>query len=147
MLFAKGGDLFAGMFKKGGFACYDVLTIISPGVVFTFNCVASAVLLMIKADFVPEVFLKLTGQQILTATVGTYILAFLLGLMVTVTEWNKILCSGIKKVLYLFTFPIFMLSYVPIAILALFVDVKWSQIKHPVAISDEDMLTRWKRKK
>lgn len=147
VLFDKGGALFAGMFKKGGFACYDVLTIISPGVVFTFNCVASAVLLMIKADFVPEVFIKLTGQQILTATVGTYILAFLLGLMVTVTEWNKILCSGIKKVLYLFTFPIFMLSYVPIAILALFVDVKWSQIKHPVAISDEDMLTRWKRKK
>ncbi len=34
----------------------------------------------------------------------------------------------------------------PIAILAMFVDVKWSQIKHPVAISNADMLSRFKKK-
>ncbi len=146
VLFAKGGQLLKGIFKKGGFVCYDVLTIISPGIVFAFNCVVMFFLLLIKSDLVPKTFVTLLGQQILMATVGTYILAFFLGLLVTVTEWDKILCSAGKKILYLFTFPIFMLTYVPIAILAMFVDVKWSQIKHPVAISNADMLGRFKKK-
>ena len=147
ILFSKGGQLLAGMFRKGGFVCYDVLTIISPGLVFFFNCIVMTVLLLLKSDFVPEVFLSLAGWQILTATVGTYILAFFLGLLVTVTEWDKIYCSSFQKILYLFTFPVFMLTYVPIAILALFVDVKWSHIKHPVAISKADMLKKWKKSK
>ncbi len=146
VLFAKGGELFKGIFKKGGFVCYDVLTIISPGIVFAFNCVVMLFLLLIKSNFAAKEFAQLLGWQILMATAGTYILAFFLGLLVTVTEWDKILCSADKKILYLFTFPIFMLTYVPIAILALFVDVKWSQIKHPVAISNADMLSKFKKK-
>ena len=51
-----------------------------------------------------------------------------------ISEWKKIHCHAAKKILYLFTFPLFMFTYVPISIYALFAKVEWKPIIHkPVA--------------
>lgn len=144
VLFSRGLELLKGIFKKGGFACYDILMIISPGVLFIVDCLAIVLLLAIKCNFLWEVFLPTAGWYILSAVVGTIILAVFLATLITVTEWNKLYCSTAKKIFYIFTFPFFMLTYVPLAVLALFKNVEWSQIKHPVAISNEDMIARKK---
>ena len=53
-----------------------------------------------------------------------------LGGITTVTEWNQIRTSSVKKFVYMFTFPLFMLSYVPIVIHSLFVTPEWTHIDH-----------------
>jgi hypothetical protein len=68
-----------------------------------------------------------------------YLVMFLLGIITTITEWNKIHSSGWKKIAYTFTFPFFMITYMPISVVALFKDVEWKPIAHTVAKSLDDL--------
>lgn len=43
---------------------------------------------------------------------------------------ENICCSNIKKVLYAFTFPIFMITYIPISVIAPFTNSEWKPINH-----------------
>ena len=67
------------------------------------------------------------------------LMMYLLGLLTTITEWNRIQCKGYKKIFYTFTFPIFMFTYMPISICSIFKKVEWKQIKHNINKSIEDM--------
>ena len=53
-----------------------------------------------------------------------------MGFVTTMTEWKKIHASNFKKILYMFTFPFFMLTYIPISLTALFKKVEWVPIEH-----------------
>ena len=70
---------------------------------------------------------------------STYFTFFAFGTVTCITEWKKIHTTPIRKILSLFTFPLFMATYFPIAIVALFRKVEWKPIKHSVAKSIEDM--------
>lgn len=62
---------------------------------------------------------------------GLYGLLYAVGLFTTITEWENIQTSVAKKILYTFTFPIFMLTYIPISLVALFSrEVQWKPIEH-----------------
>ena len=81
----------------------------------------------------------ITLSSLGTTVVNFYITVFLVGLLTTITEWKRIDCPAGKKILYLFTFPLFMFTYVPIAIAALFKKVKWDPITHSVTKKIEDI--------
>ena len=51
----------------------------------------------------------------------------------TVTEWKRIHTKAVKKVLYAFTFPLFMFTYIPISFAALFSKGEWKPIEHRVS--------------
>ena len=55
---------------------------------------------------------------------------FLFGLLTLLTEWKQIHTTAAKKILYTFTFPIFMFTYIPISVAALFARVTWKPIEH-----------------
>ena len=57
---------------------------------------------------------------------------FLVGLITLITEWRNIHCKAGKKILSLFTFPLFMITYIPISIHAIFAKVGWSPIQHSI---------------
>ena len=57
---------------------------------------------------------------------------FIFGLVTTITEWKRIHCETRKKIQYLFTFPIFIFTYIPISIAALFKKVTWVPIRHTI---------------
>ena len=65
---------------------------------------------------------------------------FAFGLLTTICEWDKIHASKASKIRYTFTFPIFMLTYVPIALVAVFKKVEWKPIKHNVVRSVADVV-------
>jgi hypothetical protein len=46
-----------------------------------------------------------------------------------------------RKILYMFSFPIFMFTYIPIAVAAMFLKVEWKPIRHNIARSLADMLS------
>ncbi len=129
-----GSKLFKGIFK-GSFACFDMLMTIMPAMLLTLlsiaiNIVAIPVGIITHSPELPALI------KTLLQTVGNFYCMFLLlGTITTITEWGQIHCSKAKRVLYLFTFPIFMLTYVPIAIVALFKKVEWKPITHTVSKS------------
>ena len=45
---------------------------------------------------------------------------------------EKIHTAAWKKILYAFTFPVFMFTYVPISIAAIFTKVQWKPIQHSI---------------
>ena len=55
-----------------------------------------------------------------------------------IAEWKRIAGSARKKVLYTFTFPFFMLTYIPISIAALVGKVEWKPIQHGIAKVQEE---------
>ncbi len=67
-----------------------------------------------------------------------YIL-FGLGVLTTISEWTQINAPAKKKILYTFTFPIFIFTYIPISIVALFKKIEWKPITHSVVKTIEEV--------
>lgn len=59
-----------------------------------------------------------------------YVLLLIVGAVTLVTEWHSIHCKKWRTVGYLFSFPIFMMTYIPISLAALFSHVEWRPIEH-----------------
>ena len=70
------------------------------------------------------------------ALLSMYLMLFAIGLITTITEWHKINASISRKVLSVFTFPIFMFTYIPVSFAALFVKVEWKPIHHTVTAKE-----------
>jgi glucan phosphoethanolaminetransferase (alkaline phosphatase superfamily) len=66
---------------------------------------------------------------------------FLFGVLTTFTEWDNIHTSSKNKVKYMFTFPLFMITYIPIAIAALFMKPEWKPIKHSITVNVSEYAT------
>lgn len=74
--------------------------------------------------------LALTGNFLLAGFTGFYRGFFLYGAITVASEWRKIKAQSWQKVVYLFAFPLFMLTYLPISVAALFQKVEWKPIRH-----------------
>lgn len=66
-------------------------------------------------------------------------LHLLVGGLTTLLEWKRIPCAGGKKFRYIFTYPLFMITFVPIGIAALFFTPQWKPIAHTVTISNSQL--------
>ncbi len=129
-----GAKLVKGVFK-GSFSCFDMLMTIMPAMLLTLISIAINII-AIPIGIINHSNELMTLFSILVKTVANfYGMFFLLGLITTITEADQIHCSKPKRVLYLFTFPLFMLTYVPIAIVALFRKIEWKPINHSVSKS------------
>lgn len=129
-VFAKHGlKLIGTMFKTGRFSCFDMTMTIMPSIFLSLATFAMNAAAVVMAAHSGE---DVSGL-LMTAVhwvVNVYWMVFTLGLITTITEWDQIHCSTGKKILYMFTFPIYLFSYVPISVIALFKPVKWEPIKH-----------------
>jgi len=88
--------------------------------------------------FLAEQWLGL-GRAILLALLGTYSSMFVIGALTLMTEWQRIRATKAQKVSSLFVFPLFMMTFVPIALTAVFRKFQWQPISHTVAISAKDL--------
>ena len=124
-----GGRLVRGM-AHGSFACYDMSMAIMPAAVLSLvglvaNCVATT-LSIVAGQGLDGVLLSL-GSLL----VNSCLTVLVIGTVTTITEWKRLYAPAWKKVLYNFTFPLFMLTYVPIAFASLFARrVGWKHIEH-----------------
>ncbi len=133
-----GGKLFKGIFGKNGWSCYDMSMNIMPA------CILS--MLSVVINVVGIIWTLITGtglmtilRSILLGSLGIYAIMFLIGTLACISEWKEIRCSKFGKILYCFTFPIFMFTFLPIAAVALFKKVEWKPIKHEEQMSIEEM--------
>ncbi len=117
------------------FACYDLLMTIMPALIISIVCFGVNCGALIASALSPTDADTLMLSVILSFVlifVRFYLTFFLVGLITTISEWNKIRCDDAKKIRYLFTFPLFMFTYLPIAVIALFKRVRWTPIEHKV---------------
>ncbi len=139
-VFAKyGGKLFKGAFK-GSFSCFDMLMTVMPAMLLTLlSAILNAIAIPISIVTGSAETISLV-LSLLQTFANFYGLFFILGAITTITEWKQIHCKNRWKIiLNLFTFPVVMLSYVPIAVVALFKKVEWKPIHHSVSRTVEDV--------
>ena len=123
-----GRALISGIFS-GSFSCYDMAMSIMPAAVLT----GLSIVVNLGAALVNVLYYHewgVLGVSALQTLVNLYLTLFIIGAITTATEWKSIHCEPAKKIFYVFTFPLFMLSYVPIVIHSLFVMPEWTHIDH-----------------
>jgi len=119
---------------RQGLSCYDLLMTVAPGAIFTVLGGAANVVVALSCLGAEAVVAKAVLGAFLSALwtgwVSFYAGMFVYGAITVACEWRNIRAPGWKKVAYLFTFPLFMATYIPISIAALFQKVEWKPIRH-----------------
>ena len=130
------GSLFRGCFtqKKGRFTCYDMMMTVAPGMLLTTAVLGFNAVILLSAITEPmSVAAELMQDSmmfLLDNLFNFYICMLLYGGMTLLVEWKQVNARASKKILYLFTFPLFMLTYIPISLAALVRRVEWKPIRH-----------------
>ncbi len=132
--------MIKGIFTGKGFACFDLaVSTMIPLILTIISFIMYVVFIVLGVVF------RLNGmneliRSLLEMLFNSYFMLLGIGTVTVISEWSKIFAPISKKILYTFTFPFFMLSYIPITIVALFSrDVKWKPIEHNQVKSLDDV--------
>ena len=148
VLLKYAGKLFKGFFKnKHGyhFACWDMLMTVAPGMLLTVLVLILNVTIVILGvigvySFGTAVMSALSSAAF--CLLNYLLFMFVFGVLTTFVEWNNIHTTTKKKIRTCFTFPFFQLTYVPIAIVALFKKVAWKPIAHTVTVDVDEFSSK-----
>lgn len=130
-----GLSLIKGIFKgPRRFSCYDMLMTIAPCMLLTVSTIAVNLFFIFSFLNLPGLLaamvVRFSLSFLLSGLEWMYVLLFIYGLLTVLTEWKRIPASTFKKLVYLPFFPLFMLTYFPISLAALFKRVEWKPILH-----------------
>jgi hypothetical protein len=115
---------------------------IAPATLLTIVCCLVNITGIVACIIDPSIastLLPVAAKSLLFTFVNMYTMLFVVGLLTIITESSQIRCGNMKKILYLFMFPIYIFTYIPIAIVALFKKVEWKPIAHNCVMSVEDV--------
>lgn len=129
-----GKDLLRGMLR-GNFACFDMAMAIMPAFVLSSISFVCSVT-MIVMGLLSGGSVTVAVQSVAELLLGMYGTLFVVGAITTCSEWHAIHTSWGKKIRYIFTFPLFMATYIPISLWALFCKVEWKPIEHRVSAAE-----------
>ena len=128
-VFRRYGMVLLRGIADGSYACLDCMLGVLPAFALSVLSVFTDLALFVCATASGE-----GPAGVLTATasalVTSYCLMLLLGAVTLATEWKKIHTDTRRKIMYMFSFPVFMMTYAPIAIASLFVKAEWKPIRH-----------------
>ena len=140
-----GGKLLKRVFT-GSFTCYDFFMTLFPASAYTVYCLIKAIAECIYG------FVAFSGDlngfrlafnclwPIISCFGIMYLIFFAMGLITMITEHKVIRATKGQKIRSVFTYPLFMLTYCPIAIVAIFKKVEWKPIPHNVNSTIDDLV-------
>ena len=146
VLFTYGRHMFKSIGKFHRFAAYDMLMVVGPAMLLTLMC------LLVNVTFIAVGSLShgfLATDAEIEMAIGSVIMMlaymygtfFVMGLSTTITEWKHIHCPQKWRIFTnLFTFPLFMFTYVPLTVAALFLKVDWVPTSHDVSVTLDEVL-------
>lgn len=129
-----GFRLFYGIFKYRDFGCIDMSMSIMPAIALSFSALICNIVMFFSGLYLGQDVLPVVISA-LESLMNTYLLLLFIGAVTTATQWKHIHTTTLKKLVYTLTFPLFMLTYIPISFCALFAKVEWKPINHSVAVS------------
>ena len=139
ILFKRSKELFRGMVKGGwrSYSCFEFATLsawgYSLGILSGITASAATI-----ANYGVDAFLI----SLPFALISSYLSLLAVGAWTVLTEWNRIRAKTRHKILGVFAFPMYMLTFIPIAIFAPFCKFQWTPVDHTVAVSESDMLPK-----
>lgn len=137
------GDLVKSIGKNHSFSSFDMFMTIAPGMLLTLASIVVNTICMLIGIFdvqLTTVVTQTTMEAVLFTLANFYAILFGFAVLTTITEWDQIHARTIDKIKYIPTFPIYMLTYAPIAVIAMFRKVEWSPIKHTMSMSVQDVV-------
>ena len=146
VFFTYGGRLVKTLFTRRHFAAYDMLMTVAPGNLITLiSILANGAFLVVgllsHGFLATDAELESCFESIIMTLFTLYQTYFVLGLLTTVFEYKHIHCpQRWRIVLNLFTFPIFMFTYIPLIVAALFLKVDWVPTPHSLALTLDDVV-------
>lgn len=136
-----GKELTRGIFRnrkdkrpKNNFSCLDMSMTIMPALILSsFVIIADFIGSLVNLFYYHDIrdAIALMAMPLINAS----LIVFIVGIITTITEWNNIHTTPLKKILYSLTFPMFMITYIPIAISSLFAKVDWKPIRHEKSVT------------
>ena len=146
VFFSYARDLAKGI-SKGRFASYDMLMTVAPGMILTLlSFFVNATYLIVGS--LSHGFIATQGElnmcvgSLIMTFASMYVVFFILAIITTVSERKKIHAKKKWRVVAnLFTFPLFMMTYIPITVAALFKKVEWVPTKHDIAVNVDDIVS------
>ncbi len=132
--------LVKGIFKNERghkFACYDMLMTIAPGMLLSIiSIIFNTVILILSFAGVMSAGVAMASSlsSIFFCLFNYYMFMFVFGVLTTFIEWNSIRATTAMKIKSMFTFPFFMLTYIPIALVALVKKATWKPIAHTISV-------------
>ena len=128
-----GKDLVSEIFR-GNFSAFDMAMNIMPAFLLT--------ALSISCNLAYGIIGAIAGGDVTIALYSMFetifnacALLFVLGSITLITEWKNIHARPSRKIFSAFSFPVFMLTYIPIAFTAMFVNPGWKPIQHKATTS------------
>lgn len=128
-----GKDLISEIFR-GNFSAFDMAMNIMPAFLLT--------ALSISCNLAYGIIGAIAGGDVTIALYSMFetifnacALLFVLGSITLITEWKNIHARPSRKIFSAFSFPVFMLTYIPIAFTAMFVNPGWKPIQHKATTS------------
>lgn len=139
ILFKRSKELFRGMVKGGwrSYSCFEFATLSAWGYILGILSGITASTATI-VNYGVGVFLI----SLPFALISFYLSLLAVGAWTVLTEWNRIRAKTRHKILGVFAFPMYMLTFIPIAIFAPFCKFQWTPVDHTVAVSESDMLPK-----
>lgn len=144
VFFGYGGKLFKGIFtnpKGSRFACYDMLMTVCPAMLLTIITIvfnAAIIILGVTGVMSTGVMITSSLSSIFFCLFNFTLFMFMFGALTTFTEWDNIHAPAHKKIMYMFTFPLFMITYIPIALVALVKKASWKPIQHSISVDVQE---------
>ena len=119
---------------RQSWSCYDMFMTVAPGMLLTLVTLAFNLVVCLacwgQPVYITNKILAVSGSFAFSTVVNFYLGLLLFGTLTVLSEWKQIQIPTYKKILYVFTFPIFMFTYVPISRAALVRKVEWKPIYH-----------------
>lgn len=146
VLFTYGIHLVKSIAVFRRFAAYDLLMTVGPGMVLTLlSILANGAFLIVgllsRGFLATDAEMEVCAASLLMTFAAAYGLFFIMGLLTTIIERRHIRCGARWRVVAnLFTFPIFMATYIPITVAALFLKVDWVPTPHNVAVTLDEVM-------
>lgn len=138
------GKLFTGTFKNklNPLSSYDMFMYFFPkGLFVAFLSLIYPVAQIFAGIFDPNSLFSLPMTMLVSAA-SMYLGCLFLGAVTVIRERRHIKCSTGKLILYTLAFPWFDITCLPIAILSLFIKVKWKRIRHDRDINIDDIIEK-----
>jgi len=139
-VFAKyGAELIrGGAKKKNSFSRFDMTMSTIPAIVLTIISVLANLFISVMCLSTGKGFAYVLSSALIS-TLNGFLFMLAIGAVTMLSQWKRIHIPAKKKLAYIFTFPIFMMSYIPIAFLSIFKKVEWTPIEHTISLSIVDM--------
>ena len=134
-----GGRLLFGMFRFR-WACFDMMMSVMPALILSVFQILTVTLLF----FVNWLINGAVSGYLLRCILGFFLFAYglviVFGIFAIITEWRRIHCNKFRAVTLMLTFPIFMMTYLPVAVSALFsATVEWQPTAHKYVMDTRDI--------